>query len=386
MIDTHLIPTPRTRGLALLAVTSVLALGACSKGGNEAEAADAPATLTVGAENVIVVQEDTLEAGPAVSGTLAPEREAQVRAELSGSVVRMLVEAGQRVSAGQLLAQIDDAGVRDQVISARTGVASAQSSFETAQREVERMTTLLGAGAIAERDAESARRARDAAQAQLAGTRAQLASAQRQLDATRVTAPFAGVVGTRAVSAGDVVTPGTLVLTVVDPTAMRFEASVPAEQLEAARVGAPVRFAVNGYPTRRFEGRITRVSPVADPTTRQVRILVSVPNAGGQLVGGLFAEGRVASQRTRGLVAPFAAVNRRGVAPTVLRLKGGSVEAVTVQLGLRDDQSERIQLTAGVSAGDTLLTGAAQGISPGTPVRIGQPDDAAPTAQPIVKR
>ena len=147
-----------------------------------------------------------------------------------------------------------------------------------------------------------------------------------------------------------------------------------------------MRFAVNGYPSRNFEGRITRVSPVADPTTRQVRILVSVPNAGNQLVGGLFAEGRVASQRTRGLVAPFAAVNQRGVAPQVLRLKGGTVEAITVQLGLRDEQTERIQLTAGVAAGDTLLTGAAQGISPGTPVRIGQPNDAARTAQPIARR
>ena len=194
MTDMHSIPTPRTRGLALLAAASVLALGACNRG-SEAEAADAPTTVVVGAENVVVVQEDTLETGPAVSGTLAPEREAQVRAEMSGSVLRMLVEAGQRVSAGQLLAQIDDAGVRDGVISARSAVASAQGAFETAQREVERSTTLLQAGAIAERDAESAGRARYAARAQLEGARAQLASAQRQLDSTRLTSPFAGVVG-----------------------------------------------------------------------------------------------------------------------------------------------------------------------------------------------
>src|SRR5690606_2853960 len=201
--------------------------------------------------------------------------------------------------------------------------------------------------------------AADAANSQLANARAQLAAAEKALDATLVTAPFSGIVSDRSVNAGDVVTPGTALYTIVEPSTMRYEASVPAEQLGDVRVGAPVRFQVSGYPERTFDGRITRVNPVADPSTRRVRLLVSVSNSGGQLVGGLFAEGRVASRSVEALVVPDAAIDQRGVMPVVYRVDGGKVERVPVTLGLRDQQTERVQIEGGVAAGDTPLTGAA---------------------------
>ena len=372
---------------AVAALAATATLGACGKQEAAAEAAaERPAPVTVGVENVAILAEDTIETGPAVSGTLTPEREAQVRAEAGGSVLRVGAEAGQRVSAGALLAQIEEKAGGDAVFSARTALAAAQSSFDLAQRESERATTLLAAGAIAERDAEAARRSLDGARAQLEAARAQLASAQQQLAGTRATAPFSGVVSARLVNAGDVVAPGSALFTVVDPGSMRYEASVPAEQLAGVRVGAPVRFSINGYPGRTFEGRVTRVNPVADPTTRQVRLLVSVANESGALVGGLFAEGRVASERRTGLVAPASAVDERGVGPAVFRLKGGVVERVPVEVTLRDAQTDRVALAGPLAAGDTLLTGAAQGITAGTPVRIGQPSDTTRGAQPVAPR
>jgi RND family efflux transporter MFP subunit len=318
-----------------------------------------------------------------MSGSLEPDREATIRAEVSGAVLQTLVDQGTRVVAGTVLARLDDTGIRDSYLSARSGMTSAQSGADIAKREAERAEKLLAAGAIAERDAETAQRAAEAAESQLANARAQLANAQQQLNSTRVTAPFAGVVSNRAVSAGDVVTPGTELFTVVDPSSMRYEASVPAEALSAVRVGAPVHFTVNGYPGRDFEGHVTRVNPTADPTTRQVRLIVSVPNTGGRLVGGLYAEGRVASERRAALVAPSSAVDERGVTPAVYRLKGGVVERVPVEVTLRDAQSERVALNGNLTAGDTLLTGAAQGITPGTPVRIGTPVDTGSTARPV---
>jgi multidrug efflux pump subunit AcrA (membrane-fusion protein) len=136
-----------------------------------------------------------------------------------------------------------------------------------------------------------------------------------------------------------------------------------------------VLFNVSGYPDRSFTGKITRVNPIADPTTGQVRVVVSVPNAGNDLVGGLFAEGRVASERRNALVAPTSAVDVTGVKPFVIRLKDGKVERVEVDLGLRDEDSERVEIKNGLVKGDTLLTGAARGISPGTPVRVSTPSD-----------
>ena len=372
------------RRVAALAAAAALALAACNRGdAASADSAAAPQAVTVGAENVALVASDTLATGPAVSGTLAAEQQAQVRAEASGTVLRVNAEAGQRVPRGALLAQIEQQATGDVVASARAGVAAAQSTFELAEREVQRSETLFAAGAVAERDVETARRALDAARSQVANARAQLASAQQQFSGTRVTAPFAGIVSERAVNAGDVVTPGAPMFTIVDPGTMRYEASVPAAEIGQVRVGAPVRFTVSGYPDRTFEGRVTRVNPVADPTTRQVRILVSVPNEGGTLVGGLFAEGRVASERRPALVAPLSALDERGVTPVVYRLKGGAVERVSVEVLLRDAQTERVGLQGALAAGDTLLTGAAQGITPGTPVRVGAAADTARAARPV---
>jgi RND family efflux transporter MFP subunit len=158
---------------------------------------------------------------------------------------------------------------------------------------------------------------------------------------------------------------------------MRLEASVPAEQLAQVRVGMPVQFRVNGYGDREFEGRITRVNPVADPTTRQVRIVASIPNAGSALVGGLFAEGRVASETRDGIVLPQNAVNEAGLAPTVVRVKGGRAERVSVELGIRDAAAETVEVRTGLAAGDTVLVGAAAGITAGTPVRVGAVGDQA---------
>ncbi|HEY6089485.1 MAG TPA: efflux RND transporter periplasmic adaptor subunit, partial [Gemmatimonadaceae bacterium] len=137
---------------------------------------------------------------------------------------------------------------------------------------------------------------------------------------------------------------------------------------------------VSGYPGRQFEGRITRINPTADPTTRQVRIYVSIPNAGRALVGGLFANGRMSSATKMGLVVPSSAVDVRGSAPSVMRLRQGKVEKVQIQVGLSDRSSETIEVLSGLQAGDTLLLGAAQGITPGTTVRV-----SAPVAIPVAK-
>ena len=362
-----------------LVLALALAVSACS-GGNAGETDSAGAEPTVvGKENIAIVTSGTLDSGPTLSGSISPEREASVRAQVGGSVLQTLVDAGQAVRAGQTLARIEGGGLQDVFLSARAGVTSASNSADIARRELERAQKLLAAGAIAERDMEQARRNAIAANAALADARARLSTAQKQVGNTVVTAPISGVVSERAVSAGDVVQPGGAMFTVVDPSSMRLEGSVPAEQLNQVRLGAPVTFSVNGYPGRTFSGRVTRINPTADPATRQVRILISIPNTEGRLVGGLFATGRVATESRTGMVAPVTAVDARTRTPSVFRIKGGKVERVSVQLGLRDESSERVEIKSGVALGDTLLLGAAQGITPGTIVRVSSPSDTEGT-------
>jgi RND family efflux transporter MFP subunit len=354
-------------GLALLGAVTTTA--ACDR--DEARAASAGAnTIVVGPENVAVVRLQDVRTGPSLSGSLQPEQDATVRAELSGAVVQTFADVGQRVAAGAVLARLDDRAIRDSYLSAQTSVVTAQNNYNVARRELERAQTLARAGAIAERDVELARNQAAAASAQLANARAVFANAAKQLGYTQVRAPFAGVVAQRHVNAGDVVSPGGALFTVVNPASMRLEASVPADQVSSIRVGLPVEFSVTGYPNRVFAGRITRVSPTADPATRQVQIVAVVPNAGNTLVGGLFAEGRVASETRTAPVAPATAIDERGLRPFAMRIRNGRTERVDVQLGIRDEANEIVEIRSGIVPGDTVLLGAARGVSPGTPITV----------------
>lgn len=355
---------------AVIAAAAVVVFAACSKGDDAAAAEKKNEALVVGVENIVVAANGSIMSGPQISGTLEPEREAVMRAEISGRVLQTYADQGQSVSAGTVLARIDATGIQDAYNSARAGVTAARNAADVAARDNARNQKLFAAGAIAERDMELSRRASIAAQAALEDANSRLASAQRQLRSTTVIAPFGGVVSERPVSAGDVVQPGAAMFTVVDPSSMRLEASVPAEQLASIRVGAPVAFTVSGYPGREFVGTVRRINPTADPATRQVRIYVSIPNAGRTLVGGLFANGRLSTTTKMGLIIPTAAVDARGAAPVVMRIKQGKVEKVQIQIGITDKSSESVEVLAGIQAGDTLLLGAAQGITPGTLVKV----------------
>ncbi|HEV7591420.1 MAG TPA: efflux RND transporter periplasmic adaptor subunit [Longimicrobium sp.] len=357
-------------GRAALAAAALLAIAACNQEGDAAQE-KAPEVLTLGPEAAAVVRQEEIRTGPQLSGSLSAERQAEVRAQVGGQVLAVYAEQGQAVRAGQPLARIDASALVDAATSAQTGVASAQTSLEVARRNYERAQTLNQAGALSDRDLETARAQLSQAQAQAAGARSQRASAQKQLGNTEVRAPITGVVSLRPVGAGDIVQPGAALFTVVDPHSMRLEASVPADQLGELRIGSTVRFTVNGYPGRAFTGTVQRISPAADPATRQVPVVVTIPNGQGALVAGLFAEGRVESQVRQGMMIPATAIDERGVTPTVLRVKGGKTERVAVQVGVRDPDTERVEVTAGLAPGDTVLVGAALGTAPGTPVRIG---------------
>ena len=136
-----------------------------------------------------------------------------------------------------------------------------------------------------------------------------------------------------------------------------------------------------------LQGGCTLIGPLVNPETKMGAIQASVPKTAGGLVAGLFGEGRLAAQKRLGVLVPEQAVDQTGgVVPSVMRLKGGKVEKVDVQLGLRDEEAERVEITSGLAAGDTVLLGAARGISVGVAVTVSAPTDAAaknPTAKAV---
>jgi RND family efflux transporter MFP subunit len=359
----------------VVVATLALILAGCKSKPEDTGMVSADSAVTVGHENIAVAALKELRSGPAISGTLEPKVSAKLTAEISGPVERTYVDEGQRVRRGALLARIDDSAVRDAYLSAKSAVRTAEAALKNAQRNAERATRLAQAGALAERDLETATWNATNAEGALADARSRLATAEKQLSHTEVRASIDGVVSERNVAAGDVVQVGSVLFTIVDLRTLRLEATVPVEQLGRLRPGAEVQFGVTGF-DRQFTGRIERINPAVDPATRQVRIYVSVPNTEESLVAGLFAEGRVATDARRAVAVPLSAVDRRGTEPLIHRLKDGKVENVPVQLGVTDEAAELVEVTGGVAQGDTVLLGSSQGLTPGTAVRVTQEEVA----------
>lgn len=360
------------RGVSTLAALGLVLLG-CTKEEPDTGMAAVETVMTVGEENIAIARLAELRSGPAISGSLQPRTEARVRAEIGGPVERTFAEEGQRVRSGALLARLDDTAVRDAYLSAKSAVRTAESSLQNAQRNFERSGRLAKAGALPERDLETAQLNATNAEGTLADARARLASAEKQLAQTVVRAPITGTVSEREVDAGDVVTLGSELFRIVDLGSLRLEAAVPAGEIDRLKIGMPVEFGVSGQ-DRRFTGRLERINPSVDPATGQVRIYVTIPNEKQSLVAGLFAEGRVATDARKAIGVPLGAVDRRGTEPVLHVIKSGRVKHLPVRLGVSDESTDLIEVASGIAAGDTVLLGSAQGIVEGAAIRVSGED------------
>lgn len=356
----------------LLGVLVAALVGCNGQKAEDPAAPQAEVPVSLGAENVTRAEVRKLESGPVISGSLQARRAATLRAEVGGALLEVKVEQGQPVKRGELLARIDDAALQDQLIAARSTARVTGSALEVAKAEEERNAKLAESGVITQRDFDRVKLARQQAEAQLSEAQARLALTQDQLGRTRISAPFDGAVSERQANAGDVVAPGTPLVTVVDPTSLRLEAAVPAEFAGKLQAGTRVDFRVAGYGDKGFTGKIERVNPVVDPATGQVRIYVAIPNTEQTLLAGLFAQGRVASESREALAIPVSAVDVRSTSPSVLRVKDGKVERAAVELGLRDEVAQRVEIRSGLQAGDVVVLGSARELAEGTRVQVAQ--------------
>ena len=377
-------------------VIVVLALSACGRPGADGKVSDkaAASAARTGAKGdaparpaavLLLAPEDlrtvsaTLQAtGPVISGSLQPERRADLRAEVGAIVQQVLKENGEPVRAGELLVRLDDAAIRDTLTSADEAVRASTQAFEQAERQVQRLKTLQVQGMTSMQALEDAEVRRNNAQSDLVAARARGATARQQLRRTEVRAPFEGVLSERKVSVGDTAAVGKELLKVIDPRSMRFEGLVSADRMHELKTGQPVSFRVNGFPQTVFAGRIKRVDAAANATTRQVEVIVSFADpAAAPKVSGLFAEGRVETGGVQALMLPEASVVRTGEAAHVWRVGGGAVQKVAVQLGERDPRSGDFPVLAGLAAGDRVLRSPGSTLADGQKVEFAKPVVAA---------
>ncbi|MCC7008102.1 MAG: efflux RND transporter periplasmic adaptor subunit [Acidobacteria bacterium] len=356
-------------GLTVLALAG--AASGCDNSAASAPAAtSAPLTIQLAPENVATATMSDISAGPTISGQLTPAREATVRAQVGGSIVALNVDRGQPVRTGTVLARISSRDLDMALESSNVAVKSSETALAVATAELQRTEVLVKGGALAARDLEQARNAVSNAEAQVAAARARRTSVTQQIEDTSITAPFSGIVSSRHANLGDVVAPGAELLTIIDPSSLRLEASVRSDQIHEVRRGATARFSIRGVPGE-FTGIVDRISPAADPVTRQVSLYVSVPNVQGRLIAGLFADGRIEATNRRGIVVPLSAVDETGPTPTVTRIRpDGTAERATVTLGVRMPDAERVEVIAGLAEGDVLVVGSSKAIAPGTRVKV----------------
>jgi RND family efflux transporter MFP subunit len=356
-------------GLAAVILFSALAAG----GDRKSPAVVAPPVVVLGPMDTEAASLGRIETGVAISGSLDPHRTVEIRAQLPGTIHRVVAERGQPVRAGEPLAYYDPVAVRSALAGAEAAVQAGRAAVESATREADAAETLFAAGAVSDRDLRQARSVAAAARAELMAAEARLAEAREAAAHTRVVSPIRGVVSHRGVNAGEVASPGRTLFTVVDTDTLELAARVPAHRLAEVALGRRVVFSVDAYPGRRFEGSVVRIDPTVDAATRQVVVFASLPNPDGALLGGLHAVGRILGEvEDRAVTVPRAAVRGEGENPYVLIVEEGRIARAPVVLGPADPASDRVAIHAGLAAGATVVTGPAEGLSVGTRVEVRQ--------------
>lgn len=386
---------------ASLVAVSVAATACGSKPSTvSAEAKPAPLAITT-----TIVEERSIDRFLRVSGSLAADEQAEVSAEASGRIVETPVERGSRVAEGTVLArisgteasaQLQEAEANAAQIAARLGLApeesfeptrvpdvmNAKASLDLAEAEFTRMKSLLEQKVVSQSEYDQRRTQVEAARQQyriaensaqqsyrsLQAARARVALARKAMADTTVRAPFAGLVAERLVSAGDYVTKGTRVATIVRIDPMRVELTVPEQSVSLVGVGQAVRLTVDAYANEVFEARIRFVSPALRRDQRALTVEAIAPNPGGRLKPGLFATASI--QQPAGpaaLLVPVSAVETIAGTSRVYVVKNDVIEERIVTIGER--VNDRLEITSGVHKGDVVAAEPRGRLTDGVAVR-----------------
>jgi len=333
-------------------------LTACQKAPDPTAAAGAAAApLLVAPEDMLTVADGAAGGGPVISGTIAAERKADLRAEASAVVLEVLKDNGDLVRRGDLLVRLDETAIRDNLNAAEESARNAGFQLEQAKRNLERLKTLRASGMATLQSIDDAEIRANSAQNEVSAANSRAVLARQQLQRTQVRAPFDGVIGERKASPGDTASIGKELLKVIDPSSLRFVGRVSADQAGQVQLGQGVRFRVNGYGDESFEGKVTRIDPSANEATRQLEVLVAFTGPARPRVAGLYAEGQISGgAKTQSVpVVDESAVLRAGDASFVWRVDASAVHKVAVTLGARDARSGQFAVQSGVQTGDRLL-------------------------------
>jgi HlyD family secretion protein len=309
------------------------------------------------------------------NGTVNPVGLVNVGTQVSGTVLRIHADFNDRVKAGQVLLELDPTTLRATVEQSSGELASAQATLRLTRQEETRMRELHAQEYVSRQELEKAVQAREAAQAQVRTAQGKLARDRANLGYAVIRSPVAGVVVSREVDVGQTVaasfqTP-TLFKIARDLSRMQIDSNVAEADIGKVEVGQPVRFTVDAYPERRFEGRVhqIRLAPLTQQNVVTYNVVVEVANPDLALMPGMTAYLAIVTDRAEhAVLVPNAALRFR---PSEAKTGTGAAVAgnsdarrrearrpgETAVYVLRGEEIVRVPLRTGISDGrSTVVT------------------------------
>lgn len=305
-----------------------------------------------------------------VLGVARGLRSVNITSPTSQLITRVMFADGQRVSAGAPLVELQ-AGEQE------ADIIQAQAALDQAQREYDRYRLLAERGVAPRVSAEQAETALERA-------RANLRAAEARRGDRVIRAPFAGVLGLSTVTPGTLISPGSVITTLDDISAVRIDFPAPERYLSVLRPGLGITAVSDAWPDTVFQGRISRIDTRINEQTRAVTARAEIPNPDGRIRPGMMMRVSVRQGERRSLAAPEAAVQYEGEGAFVYRLVEGErgVSAQRVEVVTGAVEGGFVEILSGLEAGDRIVASGLNRIQPGAPVRVEGAAATAPEAAP----
>jgi len=353
----------------VVVLLTLVALTTCST--HHGEEVDTTAIPEV---TVAKVQRVRLQTKIVVNGNLAglPNRDAKLAPLVPGRIARVLVTEGDRVSAGQVLAELENAQLKDQERQAEAAVAQAEANLENARASAKRNENLLQRGIAARKEVEDARTQLAVSEAAHRQASAAFSVAKSQLGRAEIRAPFAGTVVRRFLGVGDQVdgSGGQPVVEVAAIEALELLGTVPANRLNDIKTGETFKFTTDAAPGATFEARVVAALPAVDPATNNGTVRVRIQNPKRLLKLGQYLSLELPSKESSPrLVVPKQAIYPgESGEPHVYVVKGEEADMVPVVVGAQT--GEQAEIISGVSDGDSVIVNGGYGLPEKSKVRV----------------
>ena len=341
------------------------------------------ALIRVPLVDTAIASEGSLEDKVSLVGSLRPIAEVQVMSKIAGRVEKVLVDVGDSVQAGQLMAQVEDREIQQQIQEAEASLSVVRASIRGREaelanviRQVKRFRELHEQNLIARQDLDDLITRQQSAEAQLELGKAQATQAEANvnqfkinLDNTRSNAPMDGFVAKRNIHPGALVAVNTPIVNLVDLRTLRMVINVVERDIVRVNKGVSAEVSVDAFPRRTFAGKVLRVSPVMDPATRTGEVEIHVSNPGHLLRAEMFARVTLdlGGNRT-GIVVPREALVYKGDQSGVFTLEGSVARFRPVEPGLTQQAS--VEIVQGLKLGEKVVAMGASLLKDGDQVRL----------------